>query len=315
MELQLNPDIARPLKTRIAPTPSGYLHLGNIFSFAITWAIARKHNGLVVLRIDDLDNTRFRQEYLHDIFATLQFMGIDYDEGPEDAAGFYKSYSQQHKLSLYNSLLQQLVAQNVVYACPCSRTQLAGRIQEGSYPFTCRHKQLPLALHQAAWRLRIPEDTVVSFSDLLLQNCDVLLSESIPDFIIRRKDGVPAYQIASLCDDLRMGINLVVRGEDLLPSTAAQLHLAQLLGEDTFKQTQFLHHPVLFDLEGKKLCKSHDSLSILEMRNNGATAADIWGEIARQLNWNDAPITDSESFLQRFDLDEFVAHAATARTH
>lgn len=306
MELQPNPDTPHLLRTRIAPTPSGYLHLGNIFSFALAWALARTKNGKVVLRIDDLDTKRFREEYLHDIFDTLHFLGIDCDEGPTDANDFHKNYSQQKYLPLYNTVLHNLAAKGMVYACPCSRTQLAGRMQEGNYPFTCRNKKHPLEMNGAAWRLRIPEETVVRFDDLLLQRCDLLLSEHIPDFIVRRKDGIPAYQVASLCDDLHMGINLIVRGEDLLSSTAAQLYLARVLGATTFSEVQFLHHPVLHDLNGKKLSKSHDSLSVREMRSKGATAGDIWRMVARHLNLNFKDVLDASSFLKVFELGKIV---------
>lgn len=309
MELQLNPNNPHILTTRIAPTPSGYLHIGNVFSFALTWALARKQNGKVILRIDDLDSTRFREEYLQDIFDTLHFLGIDYDEGPDDAADFHENYSQKIHLPFYDAVLQKLATKGMVYACPCSRTQLAGRIQEGKYPFTCRNKQHPLDLNNAAWRLRTPEETIISFNDLLLKCCNIQLSDHIPDFIVRRKDGIPAYQIASLCDDLRMGVNLIVRGEDLLSSTAAQLYLARVLGKVSFGEVLFLHHPVLNDINGKKLSKSHDSLSIKEMRRNGATAGDIWKQIAGYMNVQEEDITDAQKFLDKSSLDNLVVES------
>ena len=294
----------QPLKTRIAPTPSGYLHLGNALSFAITWALARQQNGTVILRIDDLDNARFRPEYLQDIFDTLHFMGLDYDEGPADAEGFVKNYSQLLRLPRYHTLLQQLVEQGQVYACPCSRKQLSSIPSSACHLHTCRHQLLPLHEDGIAWRLRIPEGTAVTFQDQLLQTCTVKLAEEMPDFVVQRKEGIPAYQIASLADDLDMGINTIVRGEDLLTSTAAQLYMARLLGANAFTSIHFVHHPLVSDPMGGKLSKSHDSLSLTEMRKSGLSSKAFWQTIARMLGWQEASIVDSQSFLERFDLEE-----------
>lgn len=298
------------VKTRIAPTPSGYLHLGNVLSFAITWALARKSGGTVVLRIDDIDNTRFRPEYLQDIFDTLDFMGIDYDEGPRNALDFTQHYSQHLRLPQYQALLDKLVQQGKVYACPCSRSQIAAISSDGLYPLTCRNEEVALDAPETAWRVRIPVDTVISFHDLLLGNCTVALALEMPDFVVRRKDLIPAYQIASLCDDLAMGINLIVRGEDLMLSTAAQLFLAEQVGATAFTNAQFVHHPIILTGEGNKLSKSDDALSVTEMRQAGLSAKDLWQKTAVTLGWGDAGITDAESFLQRFRLEDLPRHIA-----
>ncbi|MDX5482636.1 MAG: glutamate--tRNA ligase family protein [Hymenobacteraceae bacterium] len=291
------------LKTRIAPTPSGYLHLGNALSFALTWAVARKQNGKVLLRIDDLDNTRFRKAYLHDIFDTLRFMGLDYDEGPKDATDFTRHYSQHLRLPEYRKLLDKLVGSGMIYACPCSRSQIAALSPQGTYPLTCRSKQVPLDTPGVAWRVRVPENEVITFNDLLLKNCTVPLAQEMPDFVVRRKDGIPAYQIASLADDLMMGVNLIVRGEDLLTSTAAQLFLAQHAGATAFTQATFLHHPIILESDGHKLSKSHQSLSIHQMRRSGLQAPELWRLLAEKLGWQDAAISDAAGFLERFRLE------------
>ncbi|MCX2741282.1 glutamate--tRNA ligase family protein [Pontibacter anaerobius] len=293
------------LKTRIAPTPSGYLHLGNALSFAITWALTRQQKGNIILRIDDLDDARFRQEYLQDIFETLHFLGLDYDAGPADAEDFLKNHSQHLRLPRYHALLQQLVDKGVVYACPCSRKQLSALPNNSACDLhTCRHEQQPLQQPGIAWRIRIPEDTQVTFQDLLLQTCTIALSEEMPDFVVRRKEGIPAYQIASLADDLDMGINTIVRGEDLLSSTAAQLYLARLLGAEQFTSIDFVHHPLVLEPDGGKLSKSHDSLSISEMRKRGLSSKALWQTIARTLGWQEAGIEDAKSFLDRFRLED-----------
>jgi glutamyl/glutaminyl-tRNA synthetase len=300
-------ETTQPIKTRIAPTPSGYLHLGNALSFAITWALARKQQGIVVLRIDDLDNARFRPEYLQDIFDTLNFMGIDYDEGPRSPQDFQENYSQLLRLPTYQAQLEKLVQQGMVYACPCSRSQIAALSPQGLYPLTCRHEQLPLDTPNAAWRVHIPDGTVVYFKDQLLGNCTVALAIEMPDFVVRRKDGIPAYQIASIADDLAMGINLIVRGEDLMLSTAAQLFLAQHTGATDFTNAQFVHHPLIVS-EGSKLSKSHDALSLTEMRKAGLTPQQLWQKLAELLGWQEAGIADAQTFLQRFELTALPRH-------
>ncbi|CAN5913038.1 tRNA glutamyl-Q(34) synthetase GluQRS [soil metagenome] len=291
------------LKTRIAPTPSGFLHLGNALSFALTWALARQQGGGVALRIDDLDNARFRPEYLQDIFDTLHFLGLDYDEGPRDPADFRQNYSQLHRLPLYHELLERLVQQGLVYACPCSRTQIAAVSPAGIYPGTCRDKQVPLSAPGTAWRLRVPEETVVRFSDLVLGEVAVPLGEGMPDFVVRRKDGIPAYQIASVVDDVRMGVNLVVRGQDLLSSTAAQLFLARLAGEEAFGQVRFVHHPLVREADGSKLSKSHDSLSLFELRKRGVRPEEVWRMLARMLGWREE-VENARAFRERFRMEE-----------
>lgn len=298
---------AAPLRTRIAPTPSGYLHLGNVLSFALTWVLARKQNGVVVLRIDDLDSPRFRPEYLHDIFETLHFMGLNYDEGPQDAADFMRHYSQLNRLSVYQELLQQLADGGLIYTCPCSRSQIVTVSPEGLYPLTCRNRHLPLHMPGAAWRIRLPEDTVVRFTDLIMGAMTVPLAAEMPDFVIRRKDGIPAYQVASVCDDVLMGINLVVRGQDLLASTAAQLFLARQAGADGFTSVRFAHHPLVHESNGNKLSKSHDSLSIHEMRKRGVQAEEVWQALGRLLGWEAGAALDARSFLDRFRLEELKA--------
>jgi glutamyl/glutaminyl-tRNA synthetase len=300
----------QPVKTRIAPTPSGYLHLGNVLSFAITWALARQQQGIVALRIDDLDNTRFRPEYLQDIFDTLDFMGIDYDEGPRNPQDFQENYSQLLRVPTYQAQLDKLVQQGMVYACPCSRSQIASVSPQGLYPLTCRNEQLSLDTPNAAWRVHIPDDTVITFHDLLLGNCTVPLPLEMPDFVVRRKDGIPAYQIASIADDLTMNVNLIVRGEDLMLSTAAQLFLAQHIGATAFTNAQFVHHPLISSHGGNKLSKSDDALSLTEMRKAGLTPKQLWEKLAELLGWHDAGIADAQGFLQRFRLEDLPRHIA-----
>ncbi|MFD1188456.1 glutamate--tRNA ligase family protein [Pontibacter rugosus] len=290
-----------PLRTRLAPTPSGYLHLGNVLSFAITWALARQQQGTVILRIDDLDNARFRPEYLQDIFDTLHFAGLDYDEGPANAADFLANYSQHLRLPQYRATLQELVNQGLVYACPCSRKQLATYHISSNH--ACKHTRHPLTLPDTAWRVHIPEHVEIKFEDLLLQTCTIPIAAAIPDFVVQRKEGIPAYQVASLTDDLEMEVNLIVRGEDLITSTAAQLYLAQQLSNRDFVTTAFVHHPVVLEPNGHKLSKSHASLSIKEMRQNNLSSKGLWSILASIVGLDNREIEDASGFLDNFSLE------------
>lgn len=260
-----------PVKSRIAPTPSGYLHRGNAYSFLLTAWLTAQLNGTLRLRIDDLDSSRARVHYLDDIFDTLQWLGIRYDEGPLDTTVQLQQYSQQLRLERYHATLQHLVATGRVFACTCSRTEIAARSKDGHYPGSCILKKIPLDMPGAAWRLITAPGTTVAFTDPLAGNYTMDLFDASRHFIIRRKDGIPAYHIASLTDDLDYGINLVVRGADLLESTAVQLHLAHILQYPAFETTRFFHHPLLNDQSGSKLSKSAGSTSVLYARSHGTT--------------------------------------------
>ena len=251
-----------PIVSRLAPTPSGFLHLGNAYSFGLTWRLTRQHQGTLWLRIDDLDATRCRPEYLADIFDTLTWLGLNYDRGPRDPADFAAHFSQMLRLPLYHGLLTHLRAAGVVYACDCSR-RVAG---SGIYPGTCRNRNLPLDQPGVAWRARVPAGTTEVVNDLLGPPRPVRLDEAMGDFVVRRRDGTPAYQVASLADDLHLGCNLLVRGLDLLPSSAAQLWLARHLPPNPFGQVNFHHHPLLTDAQGHKLSKSAGAAALRDAR-------------------------------------------------
>ncbi|WP_088843765.1 glutamate--tRNA ligase family protein [Hymenobacter gelipurpurascens] len=251
---------ASPVVSRLAPTPSGFLHLGNAVNFTLTWLLVRRAEGQLHLRIDDLDRARFRPAYLENIFRTLEWLGLDYDHGPNGPDDFERHYSQRYFLGHYKAALQvaQATYPGLFYACRCSRTELARlALLDGRYPGTCRPVQLPIDATDVAWRAHVPEAAQISFPDLGQGPMVVPLGQSLGDFVVRKKDGVAAYQVASVLDDVRLGTTLIVRGLDLLPSTAAQLWLGQYLPKaEGFQKTQFLHHGLLADEHGQKLSKS-----------------------------------------------------------
>ena len=242
----------QPIVSRLAPTPSGYLHLGNAVNFVLTWLLTRQGapgpaGGTLHLRIDDLDRARLRPAYLDNIFRVIDWLGIDYDHGPTGPDDFLRHHSQLLHLPEYNRVLRRLAQHaGLVRASQRTRTGEADAF-------------VPLETPGAAWRAQVPAGTEMLFADVWQGETRVPLGALMPDFVIRKKDGVAAYQVASVVDDLRLGTTLIVRGLDLQPSTAAQLWLAGQLSETAAfntSQIRFFHHPLLTNAAGQKLSKS-----------------------------------------------------------
>jgi glutamyl-tRNA synthetase len=261
-------------KTRLAPTPSGFLHVGNILSFAITAALAHKHGAKVLLRIDDMDRVRATPEYLADVFDTLRFLEIPWDEGPTDADEFEHTFSQLHRMPLYNAALDELKNEGAVFACTCSRKQL---LETGAC--TCINKNIPLDTPEASWRLRT-DNAPINVKTYTSETVIAELPADMQNFVVRKKDGFPAYQLTSFVDDLFYGVDLIVRGQDLWHSTLAQLALAKILGKETFGETVFYHHPLLLESSGQKLSKSAGSTSVGFMRTEGKSKRDVFEVIS-----------------------------------
>lgn len=242
---------------RLAPTPSGYLHAGNALNFLLNHRAARRiPDARLLLRIDDLDADRKRPEYVQDVFDTLAWLGIDYDEGPRTLADFETNWSQHRRLFLYAAALGHLREAGLLFACRLSRKALAPYGYR--YPPAFREQPCTLDDPDVAWRIKTPP------------------SLALQDFIVRRRDGLPSYQLASVVDDLHFGITHIIRGQDLVASTEAQLYLAQCLGKEAFGKIQFLHHPVLLDHSGNKLSKSAGAESLRAMREAGKNMSDLW---------------------------------------
>jgi glutamyl/glutaminyl-tRNA synthetase len=266
-------------KTRLAPTPSGYLHLGNILSFSVTAAIARKTGARILLRIDDIDRERMQPAFVQDIFDTLQFLEIPWDEGPRDATGFEKEYSQLHRMEIYREALKRLEGNGELFACNCSRSQLN---DESSYPGVCRDKNISLDMEQVNWRLKTTSREL-KIKPVKGENFSSAFPKSMQDFIVRKKDGYPSYQLTSVMDDLHYGVDLIVRGQDLWESTLTQHYLAEQLNEGSFNEIAFYHHPLLLSMNGGKLSKSAGDTSIQYLRKEGKTSRDIFNMIGKTL--------------------------------
>jgi glutamyl-tRNA synthetase len=277
-------------KMRIAPTPSGLLHAGNGAAFLLTYILTQACDGKLLLRIDDLDAERMRLEYVEDIFKTLDWLDIEWDEGPTSVADFQQNWSQHHRLDLYQNALEKLKnTEGTLYACTCSRKQIQAASQNGLYPQTCRFKNISFEQKETAWRIHVPKGTTVFFNNFDVQTKNIhhsplTIHHSIGDFVVRQKNGLPAYQVASVVDDGHFGVNFVVRGADLLPSTAAQIFVAKQLNRTDFAETVFLHHNLVTDAGGEKLSKSKGAGSLADWRASGRSAEILVKQAAKWLN-------------------------------
>ena len=239
--------------SRLAPTPSGYLHFGNAFNFLLTYLLVNFHDGVLHLRIDDLDGPRVDRASVEDIFIQLEWLGIDYHFGPAGPDDLYSRFSQQLRKDSYFNAIEVLQKAGHLFACECSRSKIRNSSASKIYPGTCRNKKLNFMKRNQTWRVIVPEKTFVFYKNLTNNKEKIDLTTGIGDFVIRRRDGLPAYQIASLMDDIEMGVNLIVRGADLISSTGAQLFLAKCLNDSSFPAAHFVHHMLMKNESGKKL--------------------------------------------------------------
>ena len=253
---------------RYTPTPSGFLHLGNGVNFTLTYLLARSLSASILLRIDDLDTDRKRPDYVDDVFHSLDYLGLTYEKGPTGPDDFGRHWSQRHRMPLYEQTLNALVERGQVYATSFSRQQILAMGETANEQM--RTQRLLLTTIDAAWRVRVNTDQVLD-------------SQLINDFVVRQRSGVPAYQVASLTDDLHFGVTHLVRGDDLRESTAMQRYLAQLLGQESFAQIPAWHHPILTDAAGQKLSKSLGSTSLKVMREAGQAPTVVFDAVARLL--------------------------------
>lgn len=234
---------------RLAPTPSGFLHTGNLYNFLLNWLGARLSQGSVLLRVDDLDQARIRPAYLHALFQNLHDLGLDWDLGPESPDQI-ATWSQHRRLDLYREKKACLQTTGCIYSCLCSRKDIA----EGK-PCTCRQRVLSEARVQL---LRWCETATGSeaWNDLAIGPC---ASAYDTGMVLWRRDDAPAYQLACVTDDLHFGVTHVFRGLDLLPSTAFQLRLMNTPCFSGMQRIRFGHHPLIADSSGRKLSKSAGS--------------------------------------------------------
>lgn len=265
---------------RIAPTPSGYLHLGHAHTFWIAMERAREAVGKLIYRDENIDPDRCKSEYTKGAIEDLHWFGCRWDEGP-DIGGPVGPYRQSERMPLFLDAWEQLKQADCIYPCNQSRKDVAAATQaphadpnnhEAIYP---EHLRPPSATGKTAkhpgntnWRFRVPNNRKIEFDDLSLGTCAFECQRDFGDFLIWRKDGQPAYELAVVVDDAGMGITEVVRGKDLLASTARQLLIYEALD---LRPPEFYHVPLLCDTHGRRLAKRHRSLSLRALRATGKT--------------------------------------------
>lgn len=272
---------SNPYRGRLAPSPTGYLHLGHAHTFGVAADRAEAAGGTLLLRNEDLDRDRCRPEFVAAIYDDLRWLGFHWQEGP-DVGGPHAPYNQSERLPLYRKLLLRLYEAGWIYPCRCSRQDVLRSLsaphagdEEPIYPGTCRP---PAGVRPAfieagvSWRFRVPEGEAISFTDGRLGPQSRTAGRDFGDFLVWRKDDFPSYQLAVVADDAAMGITEVVRGEDLLTSTARQLLLYRAFG---WPAPTFYHCALLTDEHGVRLAKRHDALSIRTLRAQGATPASV----------------------------------------
>lgn len=269
------------LRTRIAPTPSGFLHLGNALNFALSSKLCRGRSGRLLLRIDDLDFDRCRPEFIDDVFDCLSFLQIEPDEGPKNREDFLNNFSERLRQELYWNYAKNLLLNHKAYVCNCSRSQRERFNAQGAYQGNCRSLGLKFTPGQSCLRL---DCSCLDGSSPWLQ--------SLNDFVIWTKEGHAAYQLVSVVEDYNSKINFIVRGEDLYDSSQAQCFLATRLGPDferAFRDIEFIHHPLYRSSADVKLSKSRGDLSLKEMIRSGYTLqdfeknfADFFGDLRSQ---------------------------------
>jgi glutamyl-tRNA synthetase len=297
---------ASSYRGRLAPSPTGYLHVGHASTFWTAFERARDAGGTLVMRMEDLDPDRSRSEYSEAALEDLRWLGIGWQEGP-DVGGPYAPYAQSDRRAIYLAAWRKLLEGGFLFPCRCSRKDLeaslsaphenlqqrsGGNVEleplddEPVYPGTCQQKEYIAPPHDSTaskieessrynWRFRVPDGEAVEFEDRNLGPQRFVAGVDFGDFVVWRRDGSPSYQLACVADDAAMGITEVVRGEDLLKSTARQILLNRALG---FKDPDWYHCRLAVDENGRRLAKRHDALSLRVLRQRGVTWAQILGQ-------------------------------------
>ncbi len=313
---------ARTVRGRLAPSPTGYIHLGNAWAFLCAWLAARAARGAVILRLEDIDPARSRPEFADGILRDLEWLGLDWDEGPDkpDGGGPFGPYVQSGRFALYEEALDRLQAAGHVYPCFCTRRELRSLAgaphgpEEAPYPGTCRALPPDLrakrraAGERASLRFHSPEPAR-PYQDLIVGRYPTSGEPSSTDFALRRSDGVFSYQFAVVADDAAMGINQVVRGNDLMHCTPQQIQLFQALGTEP---PEYAHVPLALNAQGERLAKRHHSLEVRALRELGATPDAVIGYLAGYGGLLSAPLpTMPMQLIELFNFKMFTKMSFT----
>ncbi len=317
---------------RLAPSPTGYLHLGHASTFWVAWQRARAAGGRLVFRNEDLDYQRCKPEFVRAMVEDLRWLGLDWDEGPDLSpdrspqsgkssqpgdpdigggvthGGGFGPYSQSERRSFYLAAWRKLRDGGFIYPCTCSRKDLeralsaphessphdtiaaANADDEVPYPGACRNKLATARDYDSpagvSWRFKVPDGETISFDDGYFGRQEFVAGRDFADFLLWRRDDIPAYQLAVVVDDAAMQITEVVRGADLLKSTARQLLLVRALG---YSVPVYFHCPLLHDEKNVRLAKRHDALSLRKLREQGVKAEELRKKFAEEVEWRAGP--------------------------
>src|SRR4051794_9775413 len=298
-----------PPTGRLAPSPTGGLHLGHARTFLIAWLSARSRGGRMIYRVEDLDATRARLPAIEEALVDLGWLGLDWDEGP-DRGGPSHPYVQSWRKSAYETSLERLKSADLVYPCTCTRSDIERAASaphpedEGpTYPGTCSGRTAAdaegLGDRPFAWRFRVPPGPI-SWADRFRGEVRLDPARLGGDFVVARAGVGPSYQLAVVHDDATMGVTEVIRGDDLMPSTPRQILLYRALG---WEPPRFGHVPLAVGPDGRRLAKRDGSLKLATLRESGVDPARLVGWLARVCGWSDriepAP---PAAWLDRFDL-------------
>ena len=295
--------------SRLAPTPSGYLHFGNAFNFLLTYLLVNFNDGVLHLRIDDLDGPRVDHKFVEDIFIQLEWLGLDYDSGPQGPDEHLKLYSQKFRIENYLEALSSLREIGSLYACRCSRKQYLAISEDGLYPKTCRNKNLDLEQPEVTWRFKSDSVAKSNKDSYEAVRDDQRFAKLLGDAVLLRRNGSPSYQIGSLVDDMIDRPNLIVRGADLYPSSMFQISMAEKLGWTFFPDIFFIHHSLLKDSTGKKFAKSEGAYSLKDLKQDNADPSFIYRGVASWLGLPDSNVHDLKSLQDVFStisLNQFL---------
>jgi glutamyl-tRNA synthetase len=291
--------------TRLAPSPTGALHLGNARTFLVNWLLARQHGWKIVLRIEDLDGPRIKKGADQQAIDDLHWLGIDWDEGP---------IYQSSRIDRYSAAIQKLLEIGAAYPCVCTRKEVelaasAPHVEDGSavYPGTCRGKfasvreAMEINGRMPAIRFAVGE-SLVEFDDGF-RGDEHFEMNRLANFVIAKADNTPAYQLAVVVDDAEMGITDVVRGDDLLDSTPRQIMLYRALGWAE-RIPRYWHLPLIIGEDGRRLAKRHGDTRLSSYRDLGVAPERILQLLARWCGMDDSSAQSAVDLLQLFDLDK-----------
>jgi glutamyl-tRNA synthetase len=294
------------IRTRFAPSPTGYLHVGGARTALFSWLYARKHGGTFVLRIEDTDLERSTAESVNALLEGMTWLGLEYDEGP-----FY----QTHRFDRYKALIQQLLDEDKAYHCYCSKEELdemreaqMAHKEKPRYDGRCRHRTEPREGVNPVVRFRNPDDGAVVIDDQVKGQIIVRNSE-LDDLIIARSDGSPTYNFTVVVDDLDMRITHVIRGDDHVNNTPRQINILKALGADLPK---YAHVPMILGADGARLSKRHGAVSVMQYRDDGFLPEAVLNYLVR-LGWShgDQEIFSLDEMIEHFDVPDINHSAST----